>query len=179
MAPPAADDGASVSAVAFGPLLMLAGIVLLVWPAASTRVLASIVGLGAVAYGVSELSRIYRGQGAHMEFSAGMIGLVSVFGGVVITITPFVNENATATVIGAYWLVGGVVEVVGGAFFRPAVRLERLLMGLISIAAAGLVLALPTPSLVLLVWFAGGWLLAAGAIVTLVGSMARPGRVVT
>ena len=49
MAPPAADDGASVSAVAFGPLLMLAGIVLLVWPAATTRVLASIVGLGAVA----------------------------------------------------------------------------------------------------------------------------------
>ena len=133
------------------------------------------MGLGAVAYGVSELNRIYGGHGDHMGFSAGMIGLVSVFGGGIIAITPFVNESATSTVIGAYLLVGGTVEVVG-ASLRPVARLERLLVGGISVAAGALVLALPTASIVVLVWFAGGWLLAAGAVVTLMRSIAHPRR---
>ncbi len=32
-----------------------------------------------------------------MDFSAGMIGLVGVFGGVIIVLTSLVNESATST----------------------------------------------------------------------------------
>ena len=161
----------------FGILLVLAGLVLLSWPATTTRVLALLVGFGAIAYGTSELARIYRGDGDHLEFSAGMIGLVSVFGGVVIALTPLVSESATATVIGIYWLLGGVVEV-AGAFLRSVARLERLLVGVISAVVGALVLVLPPASIVVLVWFAGGWLLAAGAIVILMRSLTHPRRAV-
>jgi uncharacterized membrane protein HdeD (DUF308 family) len=174
---PAADDANAATARTLGILLMIVGLVLLFWPAATTRVLASLAGLGAVVYGVTELTRIYSGDGDHIEFSAGMIGLVSVFGGVIIAITPFVSESATSTVIGFYWLAGGTVEVVG-SFLRPAARLERLLVGGISVAAGGLLLALPTASIVVLVWFAGGWMLVAGAAVVLMRSITPPRRAV-
>jgi uncharacterized membrane protein HdeD (DUF308 family) len=174
---PVADDADSAQARTLGILLMVAGLVLLFWPVATTRVLASLVGLGAVAYGVTELTRLYSGAGDRIEFSAGMIGLVSVFGGVVIALTPFVSASATSTVIGLYWLVGGAVEV-AGAFLRPTARLERLLVGGLSVAAGGLVSALSTASIVVLVWFAGGWMLATGAIVLLMRSVVRPRRAV-
>lgn len=171
----AVEDPDPAQARTFGILLMVAGLVLLFWPAATTRVLASLVGFGAIAYGVSELARIYRGHGDHMEFSAGMIGLVSVFGGVIIVLTSFVNASATSTVIGMYWLVGGAVEVVG-AFLRVAARWERLLVGSLSAAAGVLVLTLPPVSIVVLVWLAGGWLVAAGAAVILLRWISQPRR---
>lgn len=78
--------------------------------------------------------------------------------------------NRQLAVIGIYWLIAGVFEV-AGALLRLVARLERLLIGIISLAAGVLVLVLPTPSLVVIVWLAGGWLIAAGAIVVLTGSM--------
>ena len=164
------DDAAATRARTLGIVLMVAGLVLLVWPAATTQVLASWVGLGAVVYGIRELTRTFAGEGGRIEFSAGLLGLISVFGGVVIAITPFVSETASSTVIGIYWLIAGLFEVTG-AFLRPVARLERLLVGVLSVIAGGLVLALPTASLVVVVWLAGGWLLSAGAIVFLLRSI--------
>ena len=164
------NDATPESARTLGILLLLAGLVLLVWPAATSRVLASGVGVGAVAYGVRELTRTFAGDGVRIEFSAGLLGLISVFGGVVIVVTPFVAETAVSTVIGSYWVIAGLFEVVG-AFVRPVARLERLLIGVISLATGGLVLVLSGASLVVLVWLAGGWLLSAGAIVLLIDSM--------
>jgi uncharacterized membrane protein HdeD (DUF308 family) len=169
------NEAAPASARTLGILLLLAGLVLLVWPAATTRVLASWVGVGAVAYGVRELTRTFAGDGDRIEFSAGLLGLISVFGGVVIAVTPSVSVAAASTVIGIYWLIAGLFEV-AGAFLRPAARLERLLVGVISLATAGLVLALPSASLVVLVWLSGGWLLSAGAIMLLMDFMLTGGR---
>lgn len=163
------NDATAPKARTLGIVLVFAGLVLLVWPAATTRVLASWVGLGAVVYGVRELTRVFAGDGGRIEFSAGLLGLISVFGGVVIAVTPFVSETASSTLIGVYWLIAGLFEV-AGAFLRPAARLERLLVGVISLAAGGLVLALPTASLLVVVWLSGGWLLSAGAIVLLIDS---------
>ena len=159
-----------VGARALGPMLLLTGSVLLFWPAASTRVLASLVGVGAVVFGIRELTRSFGGEVPRIDFTATLLGLVSVFGGVVIVLTPTVSDTASSTVIGVYWLIAGALEV-AGALLRPAARLERLLLGVISLAAGVLVLVLPDVSLVVFVWFAGGWLLAAGAIVLMVGSM--------
>lgn len=171
---PTADGAAAPRTRVVGVILVLAGLVLLVWPAATTRILASWIGLGAVAYGVRELTRTFAADGGRIDFSAGLLGLISIFGGVVIALTPFVSDTATSTVIGIYWLIAGTFEV-AGSFLRPTARLERVLVGIISLIAGTLVLVLPTLSLVVLVWFAGGWLLTAGAIVLLTGSIA-PGQ---
>jgi uncharacterized membrane protein HdeD (DUF308 family) len=160
---------ATTSTRTLGIVLLFAGLVLVIWPAATTRVLASLVGVGAVVYGVRELTRASSEEG-RLDFSARLLGMISIFGGVVIAITPFVSDTAGSTVIGIYWLLAGALEV-AGAFLRPDVRLERLLVGIISVAAGALVLVLPTLSLVVLVWLAGGWLLAAGVIVLLLGAM--------
>lgn len=155
---------------ALGTVLLIAGFVLLFWPAATTRVLASAVGVGALVFGLRELTRSRGGDGDRIDFPATLLGLVSVFGGVVIVLTPFVSDTASSTVIGVYWLIAGALEV-GGASLRPSARLERLLVGVLSLAAGALVLVLPSLSIVVFVWFAGGWLLAAGAVVLVLGAM--------
>jgi uncharacterized membrane protein HdeD (DUF308 family) len=170
----APGDAAVDSTRPLGITLLLAGLVLLLWPAATTRVAASFVGVGAVVYGIRELMRTATGEAGRLEFSARLLGLISVFGGVVIAVTPFVSQSATSTVIGVFWLITGTVEA-AGALVGPEGRLERLLVAVISVAAGVLVLVLPTTSLVVIVWLAGGWLAVAGAIVLLMSAIA-PGR---
>jgi uncharacterized membrane protein HdeD (DUF308 family) len=164
------------AALGFGALLVVAGLVLLAWPAATTLVLVSLLGLGAAAYGVAELGRVFDGHSERLEIVTGLIGLVSIFGGVMIFLTPLVSSVAVGVVVGAYWLVGGAVEVVG-AFLRPGGRLVRLLVGVISVIAGLVVLASPAISLVALVWFSGAWLVASGiavALGALLGGRVRP-----
>lgn len=163
------------AAVGLGALLVVAGLVLLVWPAATALVLVSLLGLGIVAYGIAELGKVFSGDSDHLELWAGLIGLVSIFGGIIIFLTPLVSSVAVGLIVGIYWLVAGVVEV-AGALIRPGGRLVRLLLGVISAIAGVIVLAMPSLSLVALVWFSGAWLVAAGIIVALVALVGGPRR---
>ncbi|TVR35647.1 MAG: hypothetical protein EA388_06435 [Nitriliruptor sp.] len=158
--------------VAFGVWVMLCGLVLVLWPAATTRVLVVFVGLGAVSYGVTELLRVYSGTGQNLELWAGLVGLVNIFGGVVIVITPFVSTSAAGVVVGLYWLAGGIVEI-AGALLRPDGRLVRFPIGVLSAALGGVVLAVPTMSILILVWLAGAWLMAMGLVLLLAGFIAK------
>lgn len=142
-------------------------------PAATTLVLVALLGLGAVIYGIAELGRVFAGEGERLELWAGLIGLVSIFGGVLIFLTPLVSSVAVGTIIGAYWLVGGASEVIG-AVMRPGGRIVRFLVGALSIAAGLVVVATPTLSLVALVWFSGLWMVAAGVAVAIGGLLHRP-----
>jgi uncharacterized membrane protein HdeD (DUF308 family) len=179
---PAAPAATPTSAFGVAAVMVVTGILLLAWPGATTLVLVALLGLGAVTYGIAELSRVFAGEGERLELWAGLIGLVSIFGGVLIFLTPLVSSVAVGTIIGAYWLVGGVSEVIG-AVIRPGGRVVRLLVGVLSVAAGLVVLASPTLSLVALVWFSGLWMVAAGIAIAIGGLLHRPrasgGRSVT
>lgn len=154
---------AGVSRLA-GLALVVGGILLLAWPQASALVLVTLFGLGAVVHGISELARVFAGEGEHLEVWAGLIGLVSIFGGVVVFLTPRVSAVAAGVVIGVYWLAAGVAEVIGG-LVRPGGRLGRLIVGGLSIVAGVVVLAVPTLSLLVLVWLSGLWLVVVGLVI--------------
>jgi uncharacterized membrane protein HdeD (DUF308 family) len=161
--------------LAFGGWVLLCGLVLVLWPSATIWVLVAFVGLGAVSYGVSELLRVFAGTGQNLELWAGLVGLVSIFGGVVIVITPFISTSAAQIVVGLYWLAGGIVEIVG-ALVRTDGRLVRLPIGVLSAALGGVVLAVPAMSILILVWLAGVWLLAMGLVLLLAGFIAGSNR---
>lgn len=165
---------------AFGlaAVLLIVGIVLLAWPGTTTLVLVSLLGIGIVAHGIAELGRVFSGEGERLELWAGLIGLISIFGGIIIFLTPLVSSVAVGFIIGLYWLIGGLVEVVG-AFVRSGGRLVRLLLGVISVVAGIIVLAQPALSLVALVWFTGLWLIAAAIIVAIGALFSTSSKTVT
>jgi uncharacterized membrane protein HdeD (DUF308 family) len=166
---PVTDDRRTGLAV--GGWVILCGLALVLWPAATIRVLVAFLGLGAISYGVSELSRVFAGAGQDLELWAGLVGLVNIFGGVIIVITPFVSRSAAVVVVGLYWLLGGIVEILG-ALLRSEGRLVRLPIGVLSAAMGGVVLAVPAMSIAILVWLAGAWLLAVGVVLLLASFVA-------
>lgn len=154
----------------FGVLLLAIGIALVAWPAATSRVVTTLVGVGAVVYGVSELLRVFAG-GAHLDVWSGLVGLVSLFGGMVVIVTGSVSDLAAGVMVGLLWVVLGVMDLAGG-LFRPQGREVRLPIGLASLLLGIIVLAAPSVALPILVWIAGVWLLGLGLIMVLAGIIA-------
>lgn len=161
-------------ATVVGGWIVLCGVVLLVWPGATIRVVVVLVGLGAFGFGVSELSRVFAAGGTTLEVWSGLIALANVIGGVFVLLSPFVSLDAARTVVGIYWLVAGLIEVIG-ALVRPEGRIERFAVGVLSLAAGAVAVLLPALSLVVFVWLAGGWLLVVGLVVLVLGRLAGPG----
>ena len=158
--------------IGLGAAMIVVGLVLVIWPRATTLVVVTLFGPGVVLYGLIELSRVFAASDEGFDLVAGLAALVNIFGGVVIFVTRFVSLDAVAVVLGVYWAVAGVIALVGGAT-RHDGRVERLAVGVLSLTAGAVVLALSAPSLVVLVWFAGAWLMLVGLVVaglTLVGS---------
>lgn len=151
------------AAVGLGVLIVLAGLVLLVWPGATTIVLVSWLGLAILVYGLHELIGAFSGDRGRSRLWSGIVGVVAIIGGLAIFFTPLVSTVTVGLVIGWYWLIGGVVGIVG-AIVEPGNRFIRLLVAIVSLLAGLAVIAQPALSLVALVWFSGAWMVAAGVV---------------
>jgi len=126
-----------------GSWIVLCGLVLLLWPAVTIRVVVVLVGLGALGFGISELYRVFSG-GARPDLGSGLIGLANLIGGAVVLLAPLVSLDAARVVVGVYWLVAGLVEVIG-ALVKHDGRIERFAVGVLSLAA-GVIALLPAIS---------------------------------
>jgi len=134
-APPAQRSGR----IGLGAMMIVVGIVLVTWPRATALVVVTLLGLGVLLYGLTELARVFSAADGRLDLVAGVVALL-------------------------------------GATARQEDRVERLMVGVLSLIAGALTLALPALSLVVLVWFAGLWLILVGAVVaglTVVGSAGR------
>lgn len=151
------------AAIGFGVLVALAGIVLLVWPGPTTLVLVTWLGLAILAYGVYELITAFTGAGDRSRLWSGVIGVIAVIGGLAVFLTPLVSTITVGLVIGWYWLIGGIIGIVG-AILESGNRVIRLLVAALSVVAGLIVIAQPGLALVTLVWFAGLWMLIAGLV---------------
>ena len=160
------------AAVGFGVLIALAGVVLLVWPGATTVVLVRLLGLAIMAYGVHELFDAFSGGEGSRVWSV-IVGVVAIIGGLSIFLTPMVGAITVGLVIGWYWLIGSAVGIVA-AIIQPGDRIIRLLVAVVSLLVGVAVVAQPGLSLVTLVWFSGMWMVVAGLI--MVGAAMLRGR---
>jgi uncharacterized membrane protein HdeD (DUF308 family) len=160
---------------AVGGWIVLCGLVLLLWPGATIRVVVVLVGLGAFGFGVSELARVFAAGGTTLEVWSGLIALANVIGGVFVLLSPFVSLDAARTVVGLYWLVAGLIEVVS-ALVKPEGRIERFSVGVLSLAAGAVAVLLPAISVLVFVWLAGAWLVVVGLVVLVLGRLATPQR---
>jgi uncharacterized membrane protein HdeD (DUF308 family) len=150
-------------AIAIGVAVALAGLALLLWPGPTSLVLVSCLGIAIAGYGVYEFVNAVVGVGERSRVWGVIIGVIAVIGGVVIFATPLVSTVTVGLVIGWYWIVGGVIGIVG-AIVEPGDRFMRLLVAVLSLVAGVIVIAQPGLALVTLVWFAGAWMLVVGIV---------------
>jgi uncharacterized membrane protein HdeD (DUF308 family) len=151
------------TAIWLGVLIALAGVVLLIWPGVTTLVLVSLLGVAIIVYGVHELIDAFSGTSGGSRVWSFVVGAVALIGGVMIFMTPLVSTITVGLVIGAYWVIGGIIGIVG-AIIEPGNRFIRALVAALSIMVGLAVLVQPGLSLVVLVWFAGAWMVIAGLV---------------
>lgn len=150
-----------------GVVSVTLGLILVIWPDATLFVVAVLIGLWLILAGavrVAQAAFIPEGRSAGGRVLQAIAGVVFIVVGVLCMKNLTTSLTLLALVIGIAWLFGGVVEIF--ASFSPAVhgwgRVGGIALGVIAIAAAITILVWPEPSLRVIVWITGLWLLALG-----------------
>jgi uncharacterized membrane protein HdeD (DUF308 family) len=169
-------------AVLGGVVSITLGLILVIWPDATLYIVAVLIGLWLILSGavrVAQAAFIPEGRSAGARVLQAIAGVVFIVVGVLCMKNLTTSLTLLALIIGIAWLFGGVVEIF--AAFSPAAhgwgRVGGIALGVIAIAAAITILVWPEPSLRVIVWITGLWLLALGLVQLFLAWRAR--KVVT
>ena len=148
-----------------GILTVAVGVVVIAWPSETLTVLSVLLGIQLLVFGLFRLV----GAFAHNVNSPGFIGFVGILGilaGVVVLRNPFETVTVLATVLGAIWIVTGVIEVIDAIANKYVDGRGWLaLAGLVSIVAGAVVVAWPAPTVTVVAWIAGFYLIVFGLFI--------------
>lgn len=165
-------------AIAGAATSIILGILMLVWPGETLYVGAILFGLWLLFHGVIYIVNAitaHAESGGHRALQ-GVLGLLFVLGGIVCLRHLVVSLIVIATLIGASWLIGGIVGLVE-AFVAPVPGPARVLFGILgglSVLGGLIVLIWPGPSLATLVVLTGIWLLVIGITQAVLVLRTRP-----
>lgn len=153
--------------LAYGLITAALGIAMLVWPQATLVVAATLFAAFLIANGVFQVIAAFSSTAVSGGIRAlvGLLGALSFLVGLLCLRSPLQTMVVIALVVGAWWLISGVIETVAAIAGGPAPhRGWRIAMGLVSVAAGVLVLMYPGISLGTFVLVLGIWLVVYGAI---------------
>lgn len=152
--------------VAFGAVTLVAGILVLVWPGQSLLTIAVILGIWLLVAGVFRLVAAIALDEAQASSRVliALLGVLSILVGLLCLARPFQTVTALALLLGAFWVVGGVIEFFHGLSGSVSGRGWAVAGGLISVIAGIVVLAYPGASVLVLVWLFGIWLIVLGIV---------------
>lgn len=154
-----------------GVVSIVIGIILLVWPKATVTVLAILLGIQLIALGILIMVASLAGDTSVGEKVLGLfLGLLGILAGVAVFGRPLQTVAVVVVVIGAFWVVGGVVEFLGGLFgWAYGSRWLAMLSGALSVVAGIIALSWPAPTVAVLVWLIGIWSVIAGVVRLILG----------
>src|SRR5215469_538212 len=135
----------STSLILLGILAVIVGIIALAWPGITVYALVIVFAVYAFIDAGLEAMRAFSSRTAGPVFGHLLLGLISLAAGVVAVVWPSPTALVLVLVIGAWAVVGGVVEFVNG--FRSGetagTRALFILTGLVSVAFGVLLFARP------------------------------------
>jgi uncharacterized membrane protein HdeD (DUF308 family) len=109
-----------------GLISLAAGVIALVWPAPTALVLVLVIGIWAVAGGVTEIVNGFRsGETAGTRAMFILTGLVSVAFGVLLFARPGIGAITLALLFGLFSLIYGLTRITLGVQLRQAGRAVR------------------------------------------------------
>jgi uncharacterized membrane protein HdeD (DUF308 family) len=157
--PPAASGGpdyleelrkSGVLVIVVGAISMVAGVLALAYPDITLTALAILAGINLILFGiwamVDAFGRHGDGSGTGVHVLAGILGLLALIAGLVVLRQPGKSLLAVIVVLGVWFVVRGIVDLVM-ALVVPGDRMWRLLGAGIDIVLGILILSLPKLSL--------------------------------
>jgi uncharacterized membrane protein HdeD (DUF308 family) len=161
-----------------GAVMFLIGIAILVWPGASLVVVSWLFAITLLVNGFVQILRAFADDDATggQRVLFGLLGALSLLAGVLCLRSPLQTLAAIALLIGSWWIVSGVLGLIGAARGdTEGSRVWAAVLGLLSIVAGFVVLLQPGMSLAVLEVTLGITLIVLG-IVVMIDAVVRRGR---
>jgi uncharacterized membrane protein HdeD (DUF308 family) len=155
--------------LAFGILTIAAGICALVWPGITLLAAAIVFGVQLIVAGVYRLVAAFSAaeESTGTRVMLGLLGVLSLIIGLYAVRHVLLTIVALALLLGIFWVANGAIELFTALSSREASGRGWLVaMGIVSIIAGILLLAIPGLSLVVLVFLIGAWLIFFGVMQT-------------
>ena len=165
--------------LASGLLALGLGLTLALWPGETLVVVTVILAIQLLVHGVLRVVSAVAASGLDTGVRAlvGLSGALAVVVGLVVLRDPVRTLTAIALVLGVWWLVSGIIDVVGALVSPiPGRRGLDVASGLVSAVTGGFVLVAPTLSFGVLVLVVCIWLFAIGIIAVLTALRLRSAR---
>jgi uncharacterized membrane protein HdeD (DUF308 family) len=147
-----------------GVVTLILGFLVAFHPTTSLNVICVLIGIMVILGGVFRLIRSLNPADTHRALSA-LAGVVMIVAGVVLIRHLHVSRLAVALVIGIVFIIQGVIDLLVG--FSGEAREGRawpIIIGLISLAAGIVVLAVPETSVTFLAVLVGIWFIVIGVL---------------
>jgi uncharacterized membrane protein HdeD (DUF308 family) len=157
-----------------GISMVLLGVVALAWPGATLLALTVLIAVQFAVNGIFEIVQAFRDDdaGAGSRTLFGLLGAFSILVALLVLRDPLQSLLIFALLLGAWWVVTGVIETVT-AVARGAQpdRWWRLAMGVLSVVAGSVVLVQPGLSIAVLELVIAIWMMVYG-VMAVVGAFA-------
>ena len=150
-----------------GVLATVLGIMVLAWPDATAKVVAFLIGLQFLVLGIIYVIQTFASKKADtgQRILMAIVGILGVVAGVVTIRNPGLTLGVLVILLGAFWLVQGIVDFFGSlANADTPARGWRIFGGLVSAAAGAILLFWPGISLGVFIWITGIWLIVWGLV---------------
>jgi uncharacterized membrane protein HdeD (DUF308 family) len=161
--------------LAFGILTIAAGICALVWPAITLLAAAIVFGVQLIVAGIYRLVAAFSSaESTGTRVMLALLGVLSLIIGLYAVRHVLLTIVALALLLGIFWVANGVIELFNAFSSRETTgRGWVVAMGVVSIVAGVLLLAIPGLSLVVMVFLIGAWLIFFGVMQTSVALQLR------
>lgn len=160
----------------YGLLTMGLGLVLVLWPDQTLKVLAVLIGIQLILTGAFRLVMAVASR--HVDGStravAGMFGALALVLGLLCLRSPLQTVLVIGMILGVWWMAAGLVDIVSALRSHDSHRRGwDLGLGVLSVLAGGFLLIAPEVSLGLLVVIVAVWLFSYGFIAIVAGLVLR------
>jgi len=154
--------------VGYGVLTAALGVAMLAWPHKTLLVLVALFAAQLFLSGAFQLVRAVTpwASGAAERVLLAIGGALALLAGLLILRRPLQTLVIVTLLVGAWWIIKGVMDLVVGAMLGDTgSRLGSLFLGALSLAAGIYVLLNPGISLLAFVWVSGVWTVVAGVAI--------------
>jgi uncharacterized membrane protein HdeD (DUF308 family) len=148
-----------------GVITAIVGVVVIAWPSQTLTVLSVLLGIQLVVFGLFRLVSAFAADTVSPGF-VGFVGILGIIAGVIVLRNPLETVAVLATVLGVVWIVTGAIDVIDAIANKYVDGRGWLaLAGLVSIAAGVVVVAWPEPTVTVIAWIAGFYLIVFGLFI--------------
>ncbi len=149
------------------------GIVVIAWPRQTLAVISIVIGLQILLYGIYRLISAFA-DGTSSAGITAFVGIVGIVVGIVVLRHPFRTVAVLAVLLGVVWIIAGSIELLGAMADRSLEhRGMTALGGLLSIGAGVVVVAWPAPTVTVVAWISGLYLIVFGLFICMMAFKLR------